>query len=94
LIENQNNSVEMEPIPSKKNKRHDSILLWEEPFIKSSSLSKSFILTTDTAESSESFIFAANWLDEAEKKDIERKQGGSISSLISGAGDGIESTSV
>jgi len=94
LIANENNSVEMEPIPSKKNKRHDSILLWEEPFIKSSSLSKSFILTTDTAESSESFIFAAHWLDEAEKKDIERKQGGSISSLISGAGDGIESTSL
>lgn len=94
LITKQNNSVEMEPIPPKKNKRHDSILLWEEPFIKSSSLSKSFILTTDTAESSESFTFAAHWLDEAEKKDIERKQGGSISSLISGAGDGIESTSL
>lgn len=94
LIANENDSEEMEPIPSKKNKRHDSILLWEEPFVKSSSLSKSFIITTDSTESSESFQFAANWLDEAQKKDLERKQGGSITSLISGAGDGIESTSL
>lgn len=94
LVANENDSEAMEPIPQKKNKRHDSILLWEEPFIKSSSLSKSFIITTDKTESSESLRFAANWLDEAEKKDAERKQGGSISSLISGAGDGIESTSL
>lgn len=81
-------------IPPKKNKRCDSILLWEEPFIKSSSLSKSFILTIDGSESTESFKYASKWLDDADKKDFERQQGGSISALISGAGDGIESTSV
>ena len=86
-----------EDIPRKRNLKHDTILLWEEPHITSASLSKSFILTSDDDddETSESFQFAKEWLDEVDRKDEALKGGGGgVSAVLASAGDGIESTSV
>jgi len=60
-----------EGIPRKKNYKNDNILLWEEPFIASSSLSKSFILAKKGIEpdTSKSFHTAQDWLETAHEKD-------------------------
>ena len=89
-------SASMPPLPRKKNSRHDTILLWEEPYVSSSSLTKSFILVKENENKNEndsddtpSFKFAQEWLD-----DVDQKEDGGLSGLMAGAGDGIESTSV
>ncbi|GFH61225.1 hypothetical protein CTEN210_17702 [Chaetoceros tenuissimus] len=87
---------DVENLPTKQSKRHDSILLWEEPSISSSSLSKTFILTSDDVDTdtSPSFQFAKDWLDELDRKDEALAGGSGISSVLTNAGEGIESTSV
>lgn len=73
-------------------------LLWSDN-IKSASMSKSFLLTTldcndDTtceSENDDSTREAISWLDEAEKQLLEDK---GVISTLSGAGQGIESTSL
>ena len=87
---------DVENLPMKQSKRHDNILLWEEPSISSSSLSKTFILTSDDVDTdtSPSFQFAKDWLDELDRKDEALAGGSGISSVLTNAGEGIESTSV
>ena len=96
--QDENAQQAQDTIPRKKNYRHDNILLWEEPFISSSSLSKSFILAKQDIQhdtsASNSFQMAQEWLDAADQKEIAQRGGGSISAVMSSAGDGIESTSV
>jgi hypothetical protein len=75
----------------------DVALLWDED-LSSPAFSKSFMLTTldcdekETCESDESFRYAASWLDEAEQLAVEQDEGG-VLSVMSAAGQGIESTS-
>eukprot|EP00979_Chaetoceros_neogracilis_P010708 scaffold2561_cov232-Chaetoceros_neogracile.AAC.7 len=90
------NEDDIGDIPAKRNPRHDTILLWEEPQIAYPSLSKTFILTSgiDADSSSASFQFAQTWLDELDEKDEAMKGGSGISAVLTSAGDGIESTSV
>eukprot|EP00554_Chaetoceros_debilis_P011982 CAMPEP_0194117480 /NCGR_PEP_ID=MMETSP0150-20130528/31434_1 /TAXON_ID=122233 /ORGANISM="Chaetoceros debilis, Strain MM31A-1" /LENGTH=845 /DNA_ID=CAMNT_0038808491 /DNA_START=69 /DNA_END=2606 /DNA_ORIENTATION=+ len=92
------NSNSEEELPRKRNPSHDSILLWDEPYVSSASLSKSFILTSDDENDetspSESFQFATDWLDSADEKEKALEGGGGVTAVLSSAGDGIESTSV
>ncbi len=96
--EDNNEDDNVQRIPRKTNIRHDNILLWEEPSISKSSLSKSFILSKNSNDSSnansKSFQTAKEWLDAADEKEIAKEGGGGLSAIMSSAGDGIESTSV
>jgi hypothetical protein len=75
----------------------DVALLWDED-LSSPAFSKSFMLTTldcdekETCENDESFRYAASGLDEAEQLAVEQDDGG-VLSVMSAAGQGIESTS-
>lgn len=88
---------ELLELPDKKTIKHDSILLWEEPAIVASSLTKSFLLVKgeeSSSESSPSFLYATKWLDDQDRKEEATRGHTGISAILSSAGDGIESTSV
>jgi hypothetical protein len=74
----------------------DVALIWDE-LVDSPSFSKSFVITTcdhdRDCDRDDSFKFATTWLDQAEQTAIDRGEG-SVLSLASGAGQGIESTSI
>lgn len=97
-------------LPSKKYPKHDTILLWEEPFLDTPFRTKSFLLKTITSspqkntnnnnnvnvEASTSIQFAEKWLNDLDRKDeaMEGTTGIFAALSSSSAGDGIESTSV
>ena len=76
---NENDPSVTSTLPQKHFPKHDSILLWEEPYISTSKLSKSFILAQSTSknnktengydESSSSFQYAVKTLDDADQKE-------------------------
>jgi len=73
----------------------DVALLWDET-IDSPAFSKSFLLTTtpqDQEKDDPSFQFASSWLDDAERTALEQGEGGAMA-VLTGAGQGIESTSL
>jgi hypothetical protein len=87
-----------ESFNSERDTRHVE-LLWDERVDKTTpSFSKSFILTTSTCEDAstcqdESLKEASSWLDQAEQQAVDRGEAG-VLSVVSGAGQGIESTSI
>lgn len=84
-----------------KRTNHDTVLLWEESSISTSTLSlkKSFILThgqKQNNQNSTSFEQAVNWLQDAEEKEAALNGQSGVKAVLSSAtaGDSIQSTSV
>jgi len=76
--------------------RGDVSLLWDET-VDSPAFSKSFVLagtTSDNVQDDPSYKFASSWLDSAEKAAALERNEGVVSAVVSGAGHGIESTSI
>mmetsp|Transcript_15612 Transcript_15612/g.23118 ORF Transcript_15612/g.23118 Transcript_15612/m.23118 type:complete len:782 (-) Transcript_15612:38-2383(-) len=92
---------EEEDYNADKDRNSRSVLLWEEAFISSPSLSKSFILTTTNSKKSgneenddASFRYAEEWIKQAEEEAAEATGGGLLAAVSSSSSGGIESTSV